>query len=126
MKTNFKYVNNSNSPSSINSNEPVAISKPFRSQNIQVQLVAEDKFRHDDSKTVLRDIFTTPYPSVELTVSNVEFANLYVNVPHCGSMSLPLIHLRPGMRVMPIYRFDIGRKKTKGYFLMHIDIQKAN
>jgi hypothetical protein len=41
-------------------------------------------------------------------------------------MSLPLMNLRAGMRVVPIYRFDIGRKKTKGHLLVHIDIQKVN
>ena len=61
---------------------------------------------------------------MELDITNVEFAHLYVNIPHCGSMSMPLADVRPGLRMLPIYRFDIGRKKTKGHLLVYIEVEK--
>lgn len=37
---------------------------------------------------------------------------------------MPLADVRPGSRMLPIYRFDIGRKKTKGHLLVYIEVEK--
>jgi len=53
-------------------------------------------------------------------VNNVEFGHLYINIPHCGSISMPLVDMRRGLRTVPIYRFEIGRKKRMGSILIWV------
>ena len=81
-----------------------------------------DRFELNDPPQILQNISETKYPHVELSIKSIDFAHLYVNLMHCGSISLSLADIREGLRIVPIYCYEIGRKKRMGNLLVWVEI----